>query len=240
MTERIPPPENKGGPEAANEGTPAEWRERLRTLIRSEGEAELLGVGRMSEQLRMHLAEHSKELGVEAEAYGPRIAEFIGSIPERYNKLDWRTKLAVTGVLMLGVSLTAVTLPVLSGAISAGLYGQRALAGIGRGINERKGLDAKIEAGKYGYGWLKGKSELTKNTYAAALTAVYMGGTALAVYGGVEALNALGVGEWLNGAPEHPAPGRHAAPIPEAPAPAAVPMTDTESAPILDAGAPAP
>ena len=78
---------------------------KLRTLIKGEGEAELLGVGRMSEQLRMHLAEHSKELGVEAEAYGPRIAEFIGSIPERYNKLDWRTKLAVTGFLCSGSRL---------------------------------------------------------------------------------------------------------------------------------------
>ena len=89
---------------------------------------------------------------------------------------------------MLGVSLTAVTLPVLSGAISAGLYGQRALAGIGRGINERKGLDAKIEAGKYGYGWLKGKSELTKNTYAAALAQSIWGHSARRIRGrgGVE------------------------------------------------------
>ena len=62
MTEGIPPLE-KRGPEAADEHTPAEWREKLRTLIKGEGEAELLGVGKMSERLRAHLAERSKELG---------------------------------------------------------------------------------------------------------------------------------------------------------------------------------
>ncbi len=234
MSERIPPSGNNGG----DEGTPAEWRKRLRELITSKGEAESLGVGKISERMRAHLAERSKELDVEAEERGPWIAEFIGSIGERYNKLNWKTKLAVTGVLMLGVSLSAVTVPLLSGALSAALYGQRALAGIGLGINKRKALDAKIAANP-DY-WLAGKSELVKNTYAAALAAVYMGGTAFAVHEGVEALNALGVGEWLNGAPEHPAPA--AAPIPEAPAPAEVPMTDAESAPppIPEAEAPAP
>ena len=170
MSERIPPSGNKGG----DEGTPAEWRKRLRELITSKGEAESLGVGKISERMRAHLAERSKELDVEAEECGPWIAEFIGSIGERYNKLNWKTKLAVTGVLMLGVSLSAVTVPLLSGALSAALYGQRALAGIGLGINKRKALDAKI-AGKSGYYWLAGKSELVKNTYAAALAAVYMG-----------------------------------------------------------------
>ena len=87
MTEGIPPLE-KRGPEAADEHTPAEWREKLRTLIKGEGEAELLGVGKMGERLRAHLAERSKELDVEAKGYGPKAAEFIGSITERYNKLD--------------------------------------------------------------------------------------------------------------------------------------------------------
>lgn len=236
MTEGIPPP-GKRGPEAADEHTPAEWREKLRTLIGGEGEAELLGVGTMSERLRAHLAERSKELDVEAEGYGPKAAELIGSIGERYNKLNWKTKLAITGVLMLGVSLTATALPFISGALGVALYGQRALAGIGLGMNKRKALDAKIAANPDH--WLAGKSELAKNSYAAALAAVYMGGTAFAVYEGVEVLNALGVGEWLNGTPEHPAPD--AAPIPEAPAPDAVPIADAESAPpIPETVAPAP
>ena len=48
MTEGIPPL-GKRGPEAPDEHTPAEWREKLRTLIKGEGEAELLGAGRVCE-----------------------------------------------------------------------------------------------------------------------------------------------------------------------------------------------
>lgn len=239
MTERIPRPGNKIGPEATDEHTPKEWREKLRELISSEGEAELLGVGKVSERLQAHLAGRSKEFDAEAKGYGPKAVEFISSIGERYNKLNWKTKLAVTGALMLGVSFTATALPLLSGALSAALYGQRVLGGIGLGINKRKVLDAKIAENPDH--WLAEKSEFAKNAYAAALAAVYMGGTALAVHEGVEALNALGVNEWLNNStPEHPAPS--AAPIPEAPAPTAVPMTDAEPAtpPIPEAVAPAP
>lgn len=225
MTEEIPPLGKRGSPEAADEHTPKEWREKLRKLIGSEGEAELLGVGKMSERLRAHLAERSGELDGEAKEYGPKVAEFIASLPEKYNKLNWKTKLAVTGALMLGASLTATALPILSGALSAALYGQRVLGGIGLGINKRKALDAKIAANPEH--WLAEKSELAKNTYVAALAAVYMGGTAFAVHEGVEALNELGVSEWLGNVLGH-----QSAPAVEEPGAPAPIMAETPPAEI--------
>jgi hypothetical protein len=123
---------------------------------------------------------------------------------EKYNKLNWKSKLAIAGILIAGVSLTSTTLPIASAMLSGMLYGQRVVGGIGFAMNRRKALDAKIAANPDH--WLAGKSERVKNTYATALAAVYMGGTAFAVHEGVEALNALGVNEWLgNMLGHHPA-----------------------------------
>lgn len=208
----------------AQERTPKEWREKLRGLIR--GAKDPFGVSERGERSKEYLAGRSGELDAEAKEYGPKAAEFIASLPEKYNKLNWKTKLAVTGVLMLGVSLTATAIPLLSGALSAALYSQRALGGIGLGINKRKALDARIAANS-DY-WLAGKSELAKNAYATALAAVYMGGTAFAVHEGVEALNALGVNEWFGTTPK----GVADAP-PEVPKPAAAAVAVENAAPAL-------
>ncbi len=170
-----------------------EWSEKLSGF--SGSAKEHLKMGERTERLKAYLAERSNGLQEKAKEYGPKVAGFIGATSERYNKLDWRTKLTITSALVVGVSLTSITLPTLSGILSVALYGQRALGGIGFAMNQRKKLDAKIAA-KEDY-WLAGKSERVKNTYATILTAVYMGGTALVVHEGVEVLNTLKVNEWL-------------------------------------------
>lgn len=174
-------------------GTPKENRERFREVI---GQAkERFKTSEHGERLKAYLAERSESIQEKAKEYGPKVLEGIGSIVERYNKLNWKTKLAVTGSLMLGVSLSAVALPILSGAFAGALYGQRVLGGIGLAINKRKALDVKIAANPEH--WLADKSELAKNSYVAALALVYTAGTAFAVHEGVEYLKSLPAREWL-------------------------------------------
>ncbi len=191
--------------------TPKEWKEKLRELISSKGkESEKIDDNDTEtekkteenaeqtvnfERLQENLAQRSEELQEKAKEQGPKVLEIIGSVVERYNKLHWATKLAVTGTLTLGVFFTASALPVVAGALSTALYGQRVLGAVGFGMNKRKKLDAKIAANPEH--WLAGKSELAKNTYAAALAAVYMGSTAFAVHEGVEGLKAAADSDWL-------------------------------------------
>ena len=170
--------------------TRKEWKAELRRLIFGEKKSE--GNKERSEILKEHLAKRSDELEEVATERGPTVVKLIGSVIERYNNLNWKTKLVVTGGLMLGASFTAATLPIISGALGAALYGQRVLGGIGFAMNRRKALDADPNH------WLAGKSELIKNTYATALAAMYMGATTFAVHEGVEGLKAVANSEWLS------------------------------------------
>ena len=202
------------------EGTPKEWREKLREMFvrakivegtgarkareereREQRERELLTPEKTSEgsgehqergeSLKEYLKETSDALQETAKEYGPSIVGAIGSVVERYNKLNWKTKLAVTGALMLGTAY----MPVAAGVFTAALYGQRVLGAIGMGINKRKKLDAKIAANPEH--WLAGKSELEKNAYVALLSAGYMAATSFAVHEGVEGVKAAANSDWL-------------------------------------------
>lgn len=179
--------------------------EKLKNLIAGAKE-QLIG-GESGEQLRAerlkaHLNERSQNARERAKGLGPRALEAVGSVIDRYNKLNWKTKLAVTGALMLGVSATVVAMPLVSGALAAALYGQRAVGAVGLGMNKRKALDAKIEANPEH--WMADRTDLVKNTYAAALAAVYMAGTAFAVYEGVELLRSLGISDWFSSTSDAP------------------------------------
>ncbi len=216
------------------EGTPKELRNKFRDKLRKliGGVTERLNMGERAGRLQAYFAERSKSLNEKAEGYGPKIAAFIGSGIEKYNKLHWLTKLTITGGLVAGVSLTSMVAPIVSGILATTLYGQRVVGAAGFAINKRKKIDAKIaENSKY---WLANKSETMKNTYATVFAAVYMGGTAFAVHEGVEALNALGVNEWFGNAPGPDAPPQVVAPtkpeIPDAspaPAPTETPAPET-------------
>lgn len=194
--------------ESKEERTPKEAYEYLKktiheakgTLFPDESEkssvAQEGSTSERSVRLKEYLAETGAILQEKAEKYGPTIVGAIGSVAERYNKLNWKTKLMVTGGLMFGVSLSAATLPLLSGTLTAALYGQRALGAIGMGMNRRKKLDAKIA--KNPEHWLAGKSELAKNAYVVLLSAGYMAATSFAVHEGVEAFKTVAHGDLLS------------------------------------------
>jgi len=203
-----------------DESTPEEWHEKLSIAI-SHHKKKHEEYRKLREE---NLTNRSEELDIETKKLGPKVVEFIGSGIEMYNKLHWAKKLFVTGSLVAGVSLTSTVAPIISGVLATALYGQRVVGAVGLAINKRKKLNAKIE--KDPEHWLANKSELAKNTYAVALAAVYMVATIGAVHEGVEALNALGVNEWLSGIFGHHEPTADVSVTPDAP----------HTAPVADAG----
>ena len=184
---------------AEGEETPLEWREKLRSLI--TGAKERLGFTERGERLQGYLAERSGVSDTKAKEYGPKVAAFISSGIDRYNKLHWSKKLFVAGSLVAGVSVTSTVAPIISGMLATALYGQRVVGAAGLAVSRRKALDKKIAANPEN--WFANKSELMKNTYATALAAVYMGSAMFAVHEGIEALNALGMNEWISHAFSH-------------------------------------
>lgn len=195
---------NSGEISSKFEGTPKELHKRLSDLIvNAKGKLyeagkrakEKITSGERSESLKKYLIERSKELSEKAKEYKGNPEKLIRDIGENYNKLNWKTKLALTGGLIAGISLTSTIAPILSGILGTALYGQRVLGGIGFAVGRRKVLDAKIAANPNH--WLAKKSERVKNAYAIALAGAYMGTTSFAVYEGVQALNELGVNGWL-------------------------------------------
>jgi hypothetical protein len=169
--------------------TGPEKRSKLKGIIERLVQRTLKEAKERTDTLKGYLSDRSKML------------EGIGNQVEKYNKLSWKKKLALTGVLMGGVSLTATSLPIISAIIGTGLYGQRAIGAIGMAMNRKKALDAKIAANPDH--WFAKRSEKEKKAYAVALAGVYMIGTSLAVQEGVEGLNALGMNEWIGNMREY-------------------------------------
>jgi|CXWL01.1.fsa_nt_gi hypothetical protein len=179
-----------------SEGTPKEWREKLRSLVLGEKNSE--GKREHVESSKEYLAKRSEELGEKAKEYGSIVAGIIGNKIEQYNKLNWKTKLAITGALMAG---TAFSGGVLATGFAAALWGQRAVGAIGMGMNKRKKLDAEIAANPEHR--LAGKSESRKNIEVALWSAAYMAATSFVVHEGVEGLKAVADSEWLANMLEH-------------------------------------
>jgi hypothetical protein len=147
------------------------------------------------EDRKKYLGNRNNELGTKAKEYGIKFAKFIGAQADKYNKMPWYKKLAITGSLMAGVSFTSTLLPFISGTLGTVLLGQRALGSIGFAMNRRKAIDAKIAANS-GHRYAK-YSESQKNIIATLQAAIYMELTSLATLGGIVALNELGVKDWL-------------------------------------------
>ncbi len=179
--------------EAWEPTTRAEFIAELRNLI--FGERKSRGSNEQNEGLKTYITKRSEELGEKAKEYGPIVAGYIGNKIERYNKLGWKTKLAITGALVAGTALSAGVPGIISGGFTAALWSQRAIGAIGMGINKRKKLDAEIAANPEHK--LAGKSEWEKNKHAALYATGYMLATSGAVYLGVEGLKAAAESEWL-------------------------------------------
>ncbi|MCX6787876.1 MAG: hypothetical protein NT108_01775 [Candidatus Kaiserbacteria bacterium] len=166
--------------------TAAEWRAKLRGLI--EGTKERFGMNERGKGLKEHLEKRSEVLQEKTKGFGPKMVEYLGSKIEQYNKLNWKTKLAVTAALMTGVALSGGAAAI---GFTSALWLQRGIGAIGAGINSRKALDARLEANPNAWYARMMKTEVARNTWAAVYTATYMGATTFAVHEGIEGIKAV-------------------------------------------------
>lgn len=134
-----------------SEGTPKEWREKLRGLI--VGAEDPSGTSERGERSKECLAGRSEELDAEAKKLG-LVERYFRSLGEKYDTLGWKTKLAVG--LSLGLGAGALSTFSFAGAVAclSGIAAQR-VAGMAsmflkyeKSTSEEKllGLDKKEKA----------------------------------------------------------------------------------------------
>lgn len=154
------------------------------------------------ERWRSYLSERSRSLQEKAKELGPWAAWAVdgaGTYIEKYNNLNWKAKLAITGALMLGTGLSAAAFPAVSTAFGVALNLQRGVAGAGAAMRKRQWLDKKIEANPEGFlAKTVGESEFIKNTFSAAIVLAYTGIGYVVVHEGVEVIKNIPIKEGLD------------------------------------------
>ncbi len=170
-----------------SEGTPKEWREKLRGLI--DGAKERLGMSERGEGLKEHLEKRSEILQEKAKGYGPIPEKLLRSLGEKYNKLGWKTKLAIGVGLGIGAAaLTGVSTP-LTLLFAGGLGVQRAAGMASMYLKFEKHLQDTSEGKSEGFlgrrEWYKkifeGSSETQRKAAALFMAATYTVGMSLAI-----------------------------------------------------------
>ncbi len=197
---------------ATSEGTRLEWKERLRGLIL--GAKERLGMSERGESLQTYQMERSKELDAEAGKYGPKAEKLIRSIGEKYNKIGWKSKLAVGVGLGVGAAAFSGVSAPLALLFGAGLGAQRAAGMAGMFLKFEKHLQDTAEgksknffARQEWYKKLAEKPEQQRKLYAAIMSAGYTAGVSAAIGGAVHLASESSWGEavkeWLKVALGH-------------------------------------
>ncbi|MHB1769676.1 MAG: hypothetical protein ACYCPH_01175 [Minisyncoccota bacterium] len=229
-----------------NEGTPLEWRERLRELI--TGAKERMGTNERAEGMRAYLSERSGNLDKEAETYGPKAEKLIRSIGARYSKLHWKYKIAIGAALGVSAAIFSGISTPLALLFGAGIATQRGAAMASVFLKFEKHLQDTGEGKSQNFfarqEWYKKiaeKPEQQRKLAAAIMSAAYTVGASLAIGEAIHLASESAWGdavhEWLkqhwpldSGAPAAAPPHSPAAPeaakpsfiaahsVPEAPA----------------------
>lgn len=143
------------GSEPSTEGTPKEWRDKLRGLI--DGAKEKVSWYKSSEE---KLIRRNAELDADLDKIGGTEKYFRG-LGEWYNKRNWKTKIAVGASLGLGAAFSAgVSLPIALACMS-GIAAQR-IAGLST-------MYLKFEKNSHEEAWGKEKAFLKAAVYTAVM-----------------------------------------------------------------------
>ena len=187
--------EHKGTPQT--EGTPKEWRDKLRRLIDGAKE-KVEGVKQKVEWWKSAeegLIRRSAELDAQAEKIGG-IEKLFRTVGENYNKLGWKTKLAVGAGLGVGMAASsALMFPTALCVCVTGLVAQRTagLASMYLKFEKESPHGESREKSK----WLQWGSKETAMAKAMLYTAGMTAGTMLAVKEMKDVFQSAAVHEWL-------------------------------------------
>lgn len=188
------------------EGTPKEWKDKLRGLI--DGAKEKLGVGERVERMKGYTASRSEELNTEAKGYGAKIENFIRASGEGYNKLSLKKKILIGGVLGVGAAaFSTVSTPLATAfAINIGLQRAAGMAGMFLKIEKHlqdtgEGKTAGYFAAREWYKKIAEKPERQRQLAAAIMSVGYTAGVSGLIGGGVHLASESSAGqavhEWL-------------------------------------------
>ncbi len=184
--QRVNVPETLSETNAQGEGTPLEWREKLRGLI--TGAQERLGMSERVESMRAYLSERSGNLDTEAEAYGPKTEKLIRSIGARYSKLHWKYKIAIGAGLGVSAAVFSGVSTPLALLFGAGIAAQRGagMASIFLKFEKHlqdtgEGKSQNFFARQEWYKKIAERPERERKLAAAIMSAAYTVGAGLAI-----------------------------------------------------------
>ncbi|MHB0865497.1 MAG: hypothetical protein ACYC1Y_01150 [Minisyncoccota bacterium] len=192
-------------PETASEGTPKEWREKLRGLIK--GAKERFGMSERGERLQAYLTSRSEESDAQAKELG-RIEKSFRALGEKYSKLSLKSKIAVGVSLGLGAAaFSSVSLPAAL-AFTSGLAVQRVAGMASMFLKFEKHLEETGAGRKDGFfarqEWYKKlaeKPEERRKEMAMLMAGLYTAGMGAAIKEGVQLASESSWGEatheWL-------------------------------------------
>lgn len=180
-------------PPPGQDATPAEqknWLRRKFDAVFGKSEKSKGGAGR-AEQLQLDLDGRSQQLDTRTQGF--KGSEKIKRFVEGYNNLSWKTKLGITGGLMIGGLLTAGAMPALASVLGGIAGGQRILAGYGFSLNVRKKLDKRLtdKPDAAFSKWYGSLSDKEKNGASLVLAGGYMLATSALFAGAAHELKDL-------------------------------------------------
>ncbi len=193
--------------ETKQEGTPKEWRDKLRGLI--EGAKGRFGRSERGDSLEAALEARSKALDAEAKGLGPKVEGFIRSIGEDYNKLSFKKKVALGALLGVGAAVSSGVSAPLAAAFAVNLGLQRAAGMASMFMKFEKHLQDTVEGVSKGLlgrqEWyqniFRGSSEKQRKVTAAVMALGYSAGMSVAIGEAVklgsESAAGEAVHEWL-------------------------------------------
>ncbi|MFZ2167938.1 MAG: hypothetical protein WAV50_03680 [Minisyncoccia bacterium] len=191
------------------EGTPLEEKKKFREFM--TGAKERLHAERMKE----YTAQRSVELDEKGKGYGPKAEKLIRAIGKTYNKLGWKSQIAVGVSLGIGsVAVSGVSMP-LAFLFGAGLGVQR-LAGMSSMFLKMEKYLQDHKGANIGMGPLRIREERIKEAaaFGAIAYTALMGvaiGEAVTLASETEAAHA--VQKWLGGVLGHTVPATPEAPV---------------------------
>jgi hypothetical protein len=189
------------------EGTPKEWRKKLRGLI--EGAKEKIGMSERGESMKAYLAERSKALGEKVKEYGANPEKLIRDMGEQYNKLSFKQKLLFGFGLGAGATIFAGVSTPLTLLFAGGLGIQRAGGMASMYLKFEKHLQDTVEGKSKGIlgrqEWYQnifmGSSEKQRKVMAALMSVGYTAGMSAAIGGTIKLASESQYGEavhdWL-------------------------------------------
>jgi hypothetical protein len=133
------------------EATPLEQRNKLKGLVGKFYEGAKEKVSGIFEKKKEYLNERNAELSEKSKELGPRAEGFVRFLGEKYNKLNWKYKIAIGAGLGIGATVFSGVSAPIALICGVGIGAQRVAGGLGMFLKFEKHLQETGEGNKQGF-----------------------------------------------------------------------------------------